>query len=75
MAQATKKDEVKMPDVSCLTRQQKEKIEETFENNEICHDALEKVQSDAETGNVVWFIGTFLLGGLLGVVATSQLHH
>lgn len=74
MAQATK-DEVKMPDIQCLTRKQKEKIEETFENNEICHDALEKMQSDDQAGNIIWFIGTFLLGGLIGVVAAGQLHH
>lgn len=58
----------------CITREQEEQFVECYEQNALCHDALNQAASDSQPN---WqTIALAIAGGLLtGMAIDSQLHH
>ncbi len=67
--------EIPKPDFSCLTRPQKEKIEICFQQNNQCHASMDKAAAPPDlAADITFYIGTFLLGGVAGIILYSQNH-
>lgn len=67
--------EIPKPDFSCLTRYQKERIEICFEQDNQCRLALEKSSApESPSSDLVYFLGTLMLGGFAGALIYAQVH-
>lgn len=63
-------------DFECLTRDQKEKIVNSFEENAACHDALAKTQpSPAAPQHWEAFGLVTVLGIVAGMIIAGQMRH
>lgn len=64
-------------DLSCLSRQQKEFIDECFDQNTQCHRDLQTVSTIASQESSDWeyFVGAILLGGIGGWIIAVQTRH
>lgn len=66
-------DDLPKPDFSCLTRDEKELIQNQFMENSSCHKALSSmVIPDAKPDDWSFFFGAFILGAIAGVVGAAQ---
>lgn len=59
-------------DLSCLSRPEKEKIEQCFEEKKVCEDF--SVKTGSVTDDWIYFIGAVLFGGLAGALVEAQVH-
>lgn len=76
LCQTVSGDPSQEPNLSCLTRQQKESIETCFEENHACHLTIDRM-TEAPQISSSW--QTYLMLGLSGfvggIVAAQQLRH
>lgn len=74
-SQSLKKSDV--IDLSCLSRQQKEFIDECFDQNTQCHRDLTTVSSIAsnEASDWEYFVAAILIGGVSGYILAIQTRH
>lgn len=67
--------DIPKPDFSCLTRTEKEEIAVCFRQDKQCHSDLEYARQEPTLESEwTYFIGTFILGGIGGVILAQQLH-
>ena len=63
------------PDFSCLSREQKDQILISSQENDECHKALGQLSvPPADPHEWTYFSGAFFLGCIAGIVIAGQIH-